>query len=248
MRHESGADPSQNGNHTSQPSLSNGSNNSPSLKSQLQSNGSSTDPYTNGFAANRPTGPFFGHDREEVTRILIQSLSDLGYHNAATTLSRESGYELEVPSVAAFRSAIQAGQWSEAEAILFGRRQDRAPRLPSAASSVIFDKSSHSPSPDVYSAGLPLSEGANRHEMLFLMRQQKYLELLERDETEAALIVLRQELTPLHQDVSRLHTLTRFVITVVNRYPTSVLTFSQSNDVWLPGGAQRSSSVGRLGR
>lgn len=148
-----------------------------------------------------------------MTRILIQSLSDLGYRNAALSLSRESGYELEVPSVAAFRNAVLKGEWDEAEALLFGgpldedgggvhlrgngHAQDTAAWLRTEAS------------PNGATAGLPLAETANKHEMLFAMRQQKYLELLEARDLGSALMVLRQELTPLHSDTARLHALSR---------------------------------------
>lgn len=207
MRLDTNTDPSHNASSYPPNLLSNGSSAPASLKGLGPSvtNGSSAD--TNGNATlNRPTGPYFGHDREEVTRILIQGLADLGYSHAANTLSRESGFELEVPSVAAFRSAIQSGDWSEAEQVLFGRR-DNANHRPLPA----WPKPSRSPSSDHQTTGLPLSEGANRHEMLFLIRQQKYLELLEQRNLETALMVLRQELTPLHQDVLRLHTLSRCV-------------------------------------
>ena len=214
MRFEGVADSSNNATrHPSQP-LSNGSAvsalSSP-LKASSLANGDSSDGHTNGHSTERPTGPFFGHDREEVTRILIQSLSDLGYHNAAGTLSRESGFELELPTVAAFRAAIQAGEWAEAEALLFGARQEPPSALLATGRATNWQKSSQSPSPNLYAAaaGLPLSEGVNKHEMLFLMRQQKYLELLESRNLPMALMVLRQELTPLHQDVARLHFLSR---------------------------------------
>ena len=75
-----------------------------STHSRNESNGS----YTNGGpVANGGTVPatFFGHDREEVTRILIQSLTDLGYHSAAGALCKESGFQLEGPTVAAFRTS-----------------------------------------------------------------------------------------------------------------------------------------------
>ena len=151
-----------------------------STKAKHETNGSSD--------ADGHANHFYGHNREEVTRILIQSLSDLGYNSTAEQLSRESGYELEVPSVAAFRAAVQNGDWAEAEALLFGQ-------------------------PDVKGGeGLPLCEGANQDDMLFLMRQQKYLELLELRDLSRALMVLRQELTPLHQDVSRLHALSSLMM------------------------------------
>ncbi|KAH0288773.1 WD domain-containing protein [Aureobasidium namibiae CBS 147.97] len=128
---------------------------------------------------------FYGHNRQEVTRLLIQSLSDLGYQSTARQLSQESGFELELPNVAAFRSAVQNGHWSDAEALLFG---------------------------DASHDGLPLCEGANRDDMVFLIRQQKYLELLELRDLSKALMVLRQELTPLHQDVARLHALSSLIM------------------------------------
>ncbi|PSK36709.1 hypothetical protein B9Z65_1892 [Elsinoe australis] len=183
-----------------------------------QANGSSTNGNSNGHsdrAVSRPTGSFFGHDREEVTRILIQSLTDLGYHGAAGTLSQESGYELENTSVAAFRNAIQQGEWAEAESLLFGRRSN-------CGGGVGLKGNGHANSSGALSRGagplfngqfpgLPLAEGANQKEMLFLIRQQKYLELLEMRDLGTALIVLRQEITPLHQDTPRLHTLSRQV-------------------------------------
>lgn len=132
-----------------------------------------------------PATDFYGHNRQEVTRLLIQSLSDLGYQSTARQLSQESGFELEVPNVAAFRTAVQSGHWSDAEALLFSH-------------------GSHE--------GLPLCEGAKRDDMVFLIRQQKYLELLELRDLSKALMVLRQELTPLHQDVARLHALSSLIM------------------------------------
>lgn len=128
---------------------------------------------------------FYGHNRQEVTRLLIQSLSDLGYQSTARQLSQESGFELEVPNVAAFRSAVQNGHWSDAEALLFG---------------------------DASHDALPLCPGAARNDMVFLIRQQKYLELLELRDLSKALMVLRQELTPLHPDVARLHALSSLIM------------------------------------
>jgi hypothetical protein len=62
-----------------------------------------------------------------------------------------------------------------------------------------------------YEETLVLAEDADRSEMLFYLRQQKFLELLEARELGSALLVLRQELTPLNYDVDRLHALSRFV-------------------------------------
>ena len=175
--------------------------------------------HTNGHAAetaalpSQNRSPFFGHDREEVSRVLLQSLSDLGYHAAAKQLCDESGYELEIPSVAAFRSAVQHGEWEEAETLLFGSEEmDGGVMLGnghSTSPSNSWRKSRLSfGSQNGFAAhGLPLAEGADTTALKFLLRQQKYLELLENRDLNTALMVLRNELTPLKRDISRLHAL-----------------------------------------
>ena len=180
------------------------------------SNGTSR-PYTNGKAQQRPQSganpngthkpaaalngsskprvleDYFGHDREEVTRILIQTLSDMGYHAAAESVSRVSGFDLESPTVAAFRSAILEGSWSQAEGLLSGA---------SISGERAFQTGN----------GLVLANGADRKLMRFWIRQQKFLELLENRETGPALAVLRTELTPLDQDVQKLHFLSSLLM------------------------------------
>jgi hypothetical protein len=175
--------------------------------------------YANGsYDASRNARPtdFFGHDREEVTRILIQSLTDLGYDGSARALSKESGYQLEGPTVASFRNAVLEGDWAEAEELLFGtNHNDHGGGIGldvAGGYGKSWGKSARSRPTSGHSAGLTLSEGANREEMLFWLKQQKYLELLERRDLGKALLVLRQELTPLHQDVGRLHTLSRYFL------------------------------------
>jgi hypothetical protein len=172
-----------------------------------ESNGSYTNggPVANG---NTVSTTFYGHDREEVTRILIQSLTDLGYHGAAGALCKESGFQLEGPTVASFRSSVMNGDWAEAEELLFGTNTYDGGVGLDASYGKSWNKSTSRPNSQ-HSGGLTLAEGANREEMLFWMKQQKYLELLEQRELGKALIVLRQELTPLHQDVGRLHALSR---------------------------------------
>ena len=135
----------------------------------------------NGASKPRIPEKYFNHDREEVTRILIQALSDMGYHSAAQNVSESSGYELENPTVASFRTAILEGDWVKAEKLLDGT-------VPHGES----DKSNN--------GGLVLATGADRHVMRFWIRQQKYLELLERKEVDKALMVLRKEISALYQD------------------------------------------------
>lgn len=197
-------------------SLSNGSSSSPPQKPDNSSplNQPSPPPGTNGQAqangstnlsAPVNTSTYFGHDREEVTRILIQSLNDLGYVNAASALGRESGYDLESPSVAAFRTAVLNGNWADAERILLGS-------FYSDKSGVGGSNIKHRTNNGKQSQSLVLAEGADRNEMLFLLRRQKFLELLEGHDVGPALVVLRQELTPLNHDIARLHALSRYAM------------------------------------
>jgi WD repeat-containing protein 26 len=182
--------------------FSNGSGASPLHRAAMPTNGAQKgltamngSSHANGHSHQRakPRPTYFGHDREEVTRILIQALSDLGYNGAAGTLSQESGYELESPSVAAFRNAVMQGEWAEAEELLFGST------VPSTAEGGV----------SLNATGLELAEGADKDVMRFWLRQQKFLELLEERDTGRALMVLRTELTPLYQDVGKLHFLSR---------------------------------------
>lgn len=68
----------------------------------------------------QPAPTYFGHDREEITRILIQSLEDLGYERAARVLEEQSEYTLDSPEVSEFRSTVLGGKWNKAEGLLFG--------------------------------------------------------------------------------------------------------------------------------
>jgi WD40 repeat protein len=192
-------------------SVSNGfgasSNGSTPRKAAATSLNGHSSPHTNGSATSHINGTkkrvspvrsptYFGHNREEVTRILIQGLIDMGYRSAATSLSNESGYELESASVAAFRIAILDGQWTEAEGILLGSGSDLAGERIQGP----------------YGDGLVLAEGSDKGQMLFWIRQQKFLELLDARELGMALMVLRQELTPLHHDVHQLHYLSSLLM------------------------------------
>ena len=168
---------------------------------------------------------YFGHDREEVTRILIQSLTDLGYHGAAGALCKESGFQLEGPTVAAFRNAVLKGDWTVAEELLFGTTAyDHGGGIgldTTGGYGKSWAKSARTNSRSRRSGGLTLAEGANKDEMLFWMKQRRDLG--------EALMVLRQELAPLHQDVGRLHTLSRSGVSNLNNY-TNIQTNNQQFD------------------
>ncbi|TGO12974.1 hypothetical protein BTUL_0079g00350 [Botrytis tulipae] len=159
--------------------------------SSVAMNGSSTNGHSD--AAVKTTSAYFGHNREEVTRILIQALTDLGYNGAAARLSQESGYDLESPIVAAFRNAVLQGEWTEAEELLFGGSTEEG-------------------GVNIHGNGLVLRDGVDKNIMRFWMRQQKFLELLERKDMGRAINVLRSELTPLYQDTAKLHFLSSLLM------------------------------------
>ena len=155
----------------------------------------------NGSSVNdgRAAPTFFGHDREEVARLLIQALDELGYHDSSDMLAKESGYDLESPAVAALRYSVLEGEWPEAESLLFGPTP-----IDEGGVSVSHGRPR-------FHESLPLAEGVDKDQLKFQLRRQKYLELLEVRDHGGALMVLRQELTPLHRDVSQLHVLSGWV-------------------------------------
>ncbi|OCF31690.1 hypothetical protein I316_06697 [Kwoniella heveanensis BCC8398] len=57
-------------------------------------------------------------EREEVVRLMLQGLRDIGYHQAADVLEAESGYHLSTAAATDFQAAILGGRWSEALALL----------------------------------------------------------------------------------------------------------------------------------
>ncbi|KAI1332049.1 WD40-repeat-containing domain protein [Xylariaceae sp. FL0255] len=164
----------------------------PASSAAVTANGTHKSALSNGSKPHPPE-KYYGHNREEVTRILIQALSDMGYHDAAQNVSKESGFELESTTVASFRTAILDGEWDEAERLL-----DR------------IETTDQSGSRD--HNALVLADGADRNIMRFWIRQQKFLELLEQREHGRALMVLRTELTPLFQNTSKLQFLSSLIM------------------------------------
>ncbi|RNJ60521.1 WD repeat-containing protein 26 [Verticillium nonalfalfae] len=154
-------------------------------KAAIATNGSSA-------ASRLASSSYHGHDKEEVTRILIQTLADMGYQSAAESLSHDSGFQLESKTVGSFRTAIIDGVWDVAEELLSG-----------AAASGDRGQQGN---------GLVLASGSNPSLMRFWIRQQKFLELLESKHISQALVVLRTELTPLYQDTQKLHMLSSLLM------------------------------------
>ncbi|RCI07299.1 hypothetical protein CU098_011715 [Rhizopus stolonifer] len=117
--------------------------------------------------------------REELVRLMLQTLNDLEYPAVANFLQEESGIYLESDIVSHFRTSVLTGDWVLAENLMTG--------LPFIAHNLISKAQ-------------------------FLIRQQKFLELLEKNETMQALYVLRNEITPLGENTDRLHQLSSLVL------------------------------------
>lgn len=116
----------------------------------------------------------------------------MGYQTAAENVSDESGFDLESPTVAAFRSSVLQGAWDETEKLLNGATTPEEQGEPGN--------------------GLVLAVGSDRSTMRFWVRQQKYLELLEQRDTARALMALRNDLTPLSQDTEKLRLLSSLLM------------------------------------
>ncbi|KAI8344027.1 WD40-repeat-containing domain protein [Chlamydoabsidia padenii] len=151
---------------------------------------SSTSQHPNGTVQQK-VGPV---KSDELVRLLLQSLHTLGYQNVAETLEQVSGITLESTLVTEFRSAVLNGKWAKCESLF--------PQL----------------------CVVPLQNGQAMDDtqqdkqqiydhVRFLIRQQKFLELLESRKLMKALSVLRKELSPLSgNNTDRLHELSSLIL------------------------------------
>lgn len=128
-------------------------------------------------------------NREEIVRLMLQGLEDLGYQQAASVLSKESGYTTSSPAAAEFQDAILGGRWSEALHLL--------PELgivDHATSMLAETSSSRSSIASGKTKADPAEAQSPANKARFLIARQKYLELLEGGQQKKALAVLRSEL------------------------------------------------------
>ena len=116
---------------------------------------------------------------------------------SANTLEEESGFVMESPDVLRFRRLVLDGRWSETEKEL---------------SNLVSDESELRRVRTFQTCG-HRQRGAEPYlqEARFLLRRQKYLELLEAQSINEALHVLRTELASVNNDDEELHSLSRFV-------------------------------------
>lgn len=130
------------------------------------------------------------------------------YRSAAAALEAESGFTLESETVTNFRNGVLQGSWSEVERLVLQLPQDEVVDLPVGNSSA----------QGVIVLAWMLIQYQRAQNVRFLIRQQKFLEALERKDTKLGLRILRNELTPLVSGTpnNRLHFLSR----QVNPLPT----------------------------
>ncbi|BEJ00907.1 hypothetical protein CcaverHIS631_0507640 [Cutaneotrichosporon cavernicola] len=142
-------------------------------------------------------------DREELVRLMLQGLHDMGY--------QESGYTLASRAARDFESAILGGRWAEATALLsavgISPVEDVATSTPEAGSSRNSIASGKTK--------------ATTHEhptdrAKFFIARQKYLEFLEAGHQKKALGVLRNELAASAADSESLHDLSGYMMCSVN--------------------------------
>ncbi|RKP00454.1 hypothetical protein CXG81DRAFT_26849 [Caulochytrium protostelioides] len=131
---------------------------------------------------------------DQLVRLMLQSLQDMGLTASAQMLAAETRIALESPTVAAFRHAVLEGDWAtvESDAMLDALQLPRG------------HVASASPSGAAAAAG-----GDARMRLRWLVREQKYLEALRYPDKAIALAILRTELTPLSTDAAQIHRLSR---------------------------------------
>jgi len=132
-------------------------------------------------------------------------LASTSRRSTAAALEAESGFSLETTAVSSFRSGVLDGSWPAVEQLLVELPQDEIADL-------AVSPCGPGPTDNLSSAHVP-NFVPPVQTVRFLIRQQKFLEALERKETKAGLRILRNELTPLVSGTpsNRLHFLSRLV-------------------------------------
>uniref|UniRef100_A0A0K8V1Z5 WD repeat-containing protein 26 n=2 Tax=Bactrocera latifrons TaxID=174628 RepID=A0A0K8V1Z5_BACLA len=120
---------------------------------------------------------------QEIIRLIGQYLQDIGLEKSVKTLMAESGCYLEHPAASKFREHVLSGEWNKADVDL----KELEPLIDNGKPSTII-------------------------EMKFLLLEQKYLEFLDDGCPLDALHVLRNELTPLQHNTSRVHQLSSYMM------------------------------------
>ncbi|PLW22054.1 hypothetical protein PCASD_19446 [Puccinia coronata f. sp. avenae] len=140
-------------------------------------------------------------DREEIVRLLLQSLKEIGYPAAAMTLEVESGFTLDPsPEITSFRQNILSGNWLAVNELLqreYLKYCDPPDQNEPTSCQLSPTYNKHESCDSRIAKSL---FGVDAHVLklaIFLVMQEKYLELLESRQIRKALVVLRSEIAPL---------------------------------------------------
>ena len=120
---------------------------------------------------------------------MTQCMHSLGYIQAANLLEEESGVKLLSGPVTKFRDGVLAGEWGLVESLIANLQL-------LSESSVSVPNANRVPRSHRWLMPEPWSQEAN---VRFLVYRQKYLELLEAQQTPEALACLREQLAPLER-------------------------------------------------
>ncbi|KNE92510.1 hypothetical protein PSTG_14111 [Puccinia striiformis f. sp. tritici PST-78] len=169
----------------------------------LQAISSSTENHHSVVSSPYPSGPPWPSisdiDREEIVRLLLQSLKEIGYPAAAMTLEVESGFTLDPsPEISSFRQNVLNGKWIQVDELL--QREYSNLHRPSSTNNSSPTSPIHKLASDSDSRITKSLFGVDPHILKlarFLIIQEKYLELLESRQIRKALVVLRNEIAPL---------------------------------------------------
>ncbi|EIW66565.1 hypothetical protein TREMEDRAFT_34837 [Tremella mesenterica DSM 1558] len=145
--------------------------------------------------------------RDEIVRLILQALRDMGYDQSSDVLESESGFRLSDRAAADFQAAVLGGRWAEALA-LFEDLGIPVVTFPTESEPTSSSSSSLSGKTKAVAGG----GNSPAEQARFLISQQKYLEYLESGNQKRALAVLRSELAPVVKDSEVLHTLSGYMM------------------------------------
>lgn len=165
-----------------------------------RTSGNPTEPETT-KEPGKGSGPFI---REELIRILMQSLHDLGLHDSYQALQREAQMNLEAPIITTFRQSVLKGDWESAESKLSQAVNDASVRISEPPPEALEQSGDKTENFDQGMQGIKY--------VRFQIFEQQYLELLEAGHVSPALRILREQLAPIAPQSDRLQALSGFVL------------------------------------
>ncbi|WFC98325.1 hypothetical protein MYAM1_001051 [Malassezia yamatoensis] len=142
-------------------------------------------------------------ERQELVRVLLQSLHNLGLDESYEALRRETQVDVESLVIAQFRDAVLRGDWKDAGEHLSRAINDASVQIKAPSKQLTGDE-------DTLGGSSPHAQGVSY--IWFQLYMQQYLELLELGHTANALRVLREHLTPFTPNAASLQPLSSLIL------------------------------------